>query len=68
MPTSKFSGFFGYLMGNEAEYLNPTDTVAKAIGREVTRASSKGYIKVKFNVTCKNMEKYGFDLGINSEN
>jgi len=28
----------------------------------VTRVSSKGYIKIKFQVTSRFMEMYGFDL------
>jgi len=35
--------------------------VTEAYGREVTRAEAKGYIKVKFQVAQKDMDKFGFD-------
>lgn len=47
------------ITGKPAEYVSPTELLYKNEGREVTRVISTGTIKIQFNVTMKNLEKFG---------
>lgn len=60
MPSSWFTGMLGYLLGNTAELKNFDKVISSGEGREVTRVKSVGYVKVKFNVTLVNFEKFGY--------
>lgn len=59
VSSSYLSDFLGMLMGKPAEYIAPAELLYKNEGREVTRVVSAGTIKIQFNVTMKNMEKFG---------
>ncbi len=37
---------FGWLKGKNAEYINPTELLSKNEGREVTRVTSSGTVKI----------------------
>ena len=54
--------WFGWLQGKSAEFTNPIDLLNKAHGREVTRVDSVGIVKVKFQISNKNMREMGFQL------
>ena len=49
----------GQVKGTPAHYLTPTTLLDTNNGREVTRVVSVGIVKVQFNVTMKNMHKFG---------
>lgn len=59
---SWFTGFFGFLAdaGTTAKYLQAPEMIAKGDGREVTRVESVGSMTVKFNISLKNMRKFGY--------
>lgn len=59
MSSSLLSQIFGWLKGKNAEYISPTELLAKNEGREVTRVQSGGVVKVVFHVTMKDMEEFG---------
>lgn len=46
-------------MGKPAEYLDHVNLLYKNEGREVTRVTSAGTVKVQFNITMKNFEQLG---------
>lgn len=60
LPTSWFTGFLGWMLGNTAELKNFDKVISSGEGREVTRVKSVGYVKVKFQVTLVNFEKFGY--------
>ncbi len=49
-----------WLSGTYAEYISAPKTLAEAEGREVTRVRAEGVVKVVFQVTLRNMDKYGY--------
>jgi B9 domain-containing protein 1 len=48
------------LVGQRAEIINAPKVVASGDGREITRTKSEGTIKVVFQVTLRDMEKFGY--------
>jgi B9 domain-containing protein 1 len=50
----------GILVGQRAEIINAPKVVASGDGREITRTKSEGTIKVVFQVTLRDMEKFGY--------
>ena len=48
VSSSLLSEFFGWIKGKPAEYINPSELLAKNEGREVTRVASSGTVKVQF--------------------
>lgn len=56
VSSSFLSQFLGSLAGKPAEYISPKDLLTKNEGREVTRVTPTGTVKVQFNVTMKNMQ------------
>lgn len=59
VSSSILSQVFGYLKGQQAEYISPSELLSKNEGREVTRVQSGGIVKVIFQVTMKDMEEFG---------
>lgn len=59
ISSSILSSILGFLRGNPAEYVAPTELLTKGEGREVTRVSSVGLVKVQFNTTLKGMHNFG---------
>ena len=47
-------------MGQRAEIINAPKGVASGDGREITRTKSEGSVKVIFQVTLRDMEKFGY--------
>ena len=60
ITSSTITKFVGWLTGHQAEYKDAPNLVAKGEGREVTRVKSGGLVKIKFQVTQRNLEKYGY--------
>jgi B9 domain-containing protein 1 len=52
--------FLGILVGQRAEIINAPKVVASGDGREITRTKSEGTIKIVFQVTLRDMEKFGY--------
>ena len=50
-----------YLIGAPPEYFD-SNFVAQGKGREVTRVSSSGCVKIVFNVVTKNMSAFGYTV------
>jgi len=44
--SSVLTELFGWFKGKNAEYINPTELLSKNEGREVTRVTSSGAIKI----------------------
>lgn len=52
--------FIGWLKGIVAELIDPSRTLAKTDGREVTRMDSGGRVKVVFTISEQNMKELGY--------
>jgi hypothetical protein len=48
VSSSVLGEFLGWLKGKPAEYISPAELLTKNDGREVTRVTSAGIVKVKF--------------------
>ncbi|CAI2379743.1 unnamed protein product [Moneuplotes crassus] len=60
VTSSIFGKFLGWIKGNPASYKDAPNLIAKGEGREVTRVQSGGLIKITFQITQRNLEKYGY--------
>jgi B9 domain-containing protein 1 len=54
--------FLGVLVGQRAEIINAPKVVASGDGREITRTKSEGSIKIIFQVTTRDMDKFGYNV------
>lgn len=54
--------FFGFLAGQRAEIINAPKVVSSGDGREITRTKSEGTVKIVFQVTTRDMEKFGYNV------
>lgn len=54
--------FLGVLVGKKAEYTNAPKILASGDGREITRTKSEGIIKIVFQVSLRDMDKFGYSL------
>ena len=61
ISSSVLTKFLGWATGKNAEYKDAPNLIAKGQGREVTRVKSGGLIKVIFQVTTRNLEKFGYN-------
>jgi len=52
----------GILAGQRAELINAPKVISSGEGREITRAKSEGTIKIVFQVTLRDMEKFGYSI------
>ncbi|KAI1730364.1 ciliary basal body-associated, b9 protein [Ditylenchus destructor] len=52
--------FIGFFTGRRAEFVDPR-IVSMAEGREVTRVSTQGLIKIQFTTVFKDLKKLGYD-------
>ena len=59
VSSSYLSDFLGMLTGKPAEYHDHLSLLTRGEGREVTRVTSAGTVKIQFNITMKNMEALG---------
>jgi B9 domain-containing protein 1 len=53
---------FGFLNGQRAELINAPKVVASGDGREITRTKTEGSVKVVFQVTLRDLEKFGYNV------
>lgn len=61
ISSSTLTKVLGWAFGKNAEYKDAPNLIAKGQGREVTRVKSGGLIKVIFQVTTRNLEKFGYN-------
>lgn len=54
--------FIGMLKGKIAELIDPSSTLGSGEGREVTRMGSGGSIKVVFQISQSNLDKFGYSV------
>ena len=60
IPDSLFKRFMSWFTGNFADYIDSPKILASAEGRGVTKVKAEGLIKVVFQVTIRNLDKYGY--------
>lgn len=63
ITSNVFSRFFGTLFGTKAELINAPKVISSGEGREITRTKSEGSIKVIFQVSHRDMDKFGYSIG-----
>ena len=59
VSSSFLSDMLGHLLGKPAEFINPKELLYKNEGREVTRVTSAGTVKLQLHVTMKDMQNFG---------
>ena len=52
----------GFIAGQRAEIINAPKVISTGEGREITRAKSEGTVKVVFQVTLRDMDKFGYTI------
>jgi B9 domain-containing protein 1 len=52
--------FMGILSGKRAEIIDAPQIMATGEGREITRTKSEGTMKIVFQVTLRDMDKFGY--------
>jgi B9 domain-containing protein 1 len=62
LTSSVMLKFFGFLVGQRAELINAPKVVASGDGREITRTKTEGSVKVVFQVTLRDLEKFGYNV------
>ena len=62
ITSSVLNNFFGILTGKKAEIINAPNVIASGDGREITRTKTEGTIKIVFQVTLRDMDKYGYSI------
>jgi B9 domain-containing protein 1 len=62
LSSSYLQQFIGWLTGAPPEFFNP-NFVSQSEGREVTRVTSTGVIKVQINIMTKGMQAHGYSRG-----
>ncbi len=61
LTSSVLLKFLGFLVGQKAEIINAPKVVASGEGREITRTKTEGSVKVVFQITLRDMEKFGYN-------
>lgn len=59
VATSPFNSIYGWAMGRLPEFLDP-NFAAKGAGREITRVTSRGSVKIEVNIMTKDVENCGY--------
>lgn len=57
--SSMIQSILSFITGKYPEFINPT-FVSEGEGREVTRVTSDGFVKLKINVMTKDVTSFGF--------
>ena len=60
ITSSLITSFLGWVTGTHAEYKDASNLLSKGEGREVTRVQSAGTMKISFQITQRNLEKFGY--------
>nr|ABR27278.1 B9 protein [Nyctotherus ovalis] len=60
VSSSWLTRFVAWTTANFADYIDAPKTISETEGREVTRVKAEGHIKISFQVTLSNFEKYGY--------
>lgn len=59
-PTNWWSRFTSWLSGNYKEYINGPKTLSETNERDISRVTAQGTLKIVFQVTLTNLNKFGF--------
>ena len=62
ITSSVLRKFMGIIAGQTTELKNAPKVIASGDGREITRTKSEGSIKVVFQVTLRDMDKFGYSI------
>ena len=62
ITSSVINKFLGMLIGQKAEIRDAPNVIASGDGREITRTKTQGSIKIIFQVTLRDMDKFGFSI------
>lgn len=62
ITSSIISKFLGMLKGQNAIINNAPSVLSSGDGREITRTKTEGTIKIVFQVTLRDMDKFGFSV------
>lgn len=62
LTSSVFLNFLGILVGQKAEIINAPKVISSGEGREITRTRSEGFVKIVFQITTRDMEKFGYNV------
>lgn len=62
VTSSVMASILGFLDGKKAELKNAPKVIASGDGREITRTKSEGTIKIVFQVTLRDMDKFGYSI------
>jgi B9 domain-containing protein 1 len=62
LTSSVILKMLGIFVGQRAEIINAPKVVASGEGREITRTKSEGSIKIVFQVTLRDMDKFGYNV------
>ncbi|XP_015904593.1 B9 domain-containing protein 1 [Parasteatoda tepidariorum] len=60
--SSVLQRFTSWLIGKRPEFIDPR-VVAQGEGREVTKVRTQGSVSVSFNITTKNLQELGYNVG-----
>jgi B9 domain-containing protein 1 len=60
VSSSWLTRLIAWVTGTFAEYIEAPKTLAEAEGREVTRVRAEGVVKIVFQVSIRNLDKYGY--------
>jgi len=52
----------GILVGQKAEIINAPKVLSSGEGREITRTRSEGFVKIVFQITTRDMDKFGYNV------
>ncbi|KAJ3360094.1 B9 domain-containing protein 1 [Allomyces javanicus] len=63
LASSPLNQFLSWITGRRPEFVDPF-LVARSEGRQVTRVRSNGTVKLVLDVFLKDMEKFGYQLGL----
>ncbi len=62
ITSSIINNFLGLIVGKKAEIIDAPRVIASGDGREITRTKTEGTIKVVFQVTLRDMDKFGYSI------
>jgi len=62
LTSSVFLNFLGIIVGQKAEIINAPKVISSGEGREITRTRSEGFVKIIFQITTRDMEKFGYNV------
>jgi len=61
VSTSRLQKFTSWFIGRRPEFVD-AKVVAQTEGREVTRVTSQGHVRIKLNIITRDIKKLGYDV------